>query len=64
MCLFGLRSGLPPVEIRHESAITRGGQAIRDAANLIVDSPPFLNDDDRRRTIGIGGFRKVAFQRL
>jgi hypothetical protein len=51
---------LAPVEIGHERAIAGCGELVGHAADLIVHSPPFLNDDDP----GTFGPRKIPVDAL
>jgi hypothetical protein len=48
MCLLGLHGGFAAIQVRHECPITRVRQALRDAADLVVETPPLLDHDDAR----------------
>jgi hypothetical protein len=50
MRLFGLNRGLAAEEVGHERNVACVGQTVGDAADLFVDPPPFLDDDDCRGT--------------
>jgi hypothetical protein len=64
MRLFGLNRGLAAVEVGHERDVAGGGQTVGDAADLWVDPPPLLDDDDRRCTRSLLRFGQVALNRL
>jgi hypothetical protein len=49
VCFVGSRGDLAPVEIRHECPVTSFGEPISGLLDLIVEPPPFLDDDKAGR---------------
>ena len=56
--LFLLNGALATVEIRHQCREACVGPAPRDAPDLIVQTPPFLDDDHRAH--GCSGLGQIA----
>src|SRR5712691_490817 len=57
--LIGCADDPPLVEIGGERVVAGAGKAVGDAANLVVQAPPFLDDHDAGPVIP--GARHIAF---
>ncbi len=61
MRLFLLDRRLAAIDVGDECEIPCARETIRHAADLVVQSPPLLNDDDGGSARNSLGFRKIAF---
>src|SRR5262249_18517289 len=61
LCLY---RNLPPIKVGNECAVPRCSIAVSNAANLVIQSPPFLNHNDGGPTRATSGLYVIAVNGL
>lgn len=64
MGFFLFDGHLAPIQVWNQRQVACQGEAVGHAANLIVQAPPFLDDDNGRRAVELCRLREIALHLL